>query len=236
MYSSSLSNSNNYFQRGNMPMQNKRRLGVLLGDVISSRALDRRDVFSQKVQAICDSVNQEFGDRLFAEFKILKGLDEIGGVLYGPAPVYKIISLIAEELHPVSMNFTFVYNYVDTALKTRDTAMMDGPAFHIAAAEMSELKKSQLTFYMACQDDLIDSAITGEVNLLLMIKKHWSSKQHRIVEQYKKVKSQKEVAARLNITQQAVSQALRSVRWKEIDAIEQEINGNLEQYEKMISQ
>lgn len=236
MCPSSPSNSNNYIQQRNAPMQNKRRLGVLLGDVISSRALDRRDVFSRKIQAICDSVNQEFSDRLFAEFKILKGLDEIGGVLHGPAPVYKIVNLIAEELHPVSMNFVFVYNYVDTALEARDTAMMDGPAFHKAAAEMSKLKKSHLTFYMACQDDLIDSAITGEVNLLLMVKKHWSSKQHMIVEQYKKVKSQKEVADRLNISQQAVSQALRSVRWKEIDAIEQQINGNLDQYELMIHQ
>lgn len=216
--------------------RHEKRLGVLLGDVISSRALDRRNVFSQKIQKVCESVNAKFSNQLFGDFKILKGLDEIGGVLKGPGPVYKIISLITEELYPVSLNFVFVYNIVDTALETRNTALMDGPAFHKAAIEMNKLKKSRLTFYMECQNELIDRAITGEVNMLSLIKKHWSSKQHKIARQYEMVKSQKEVAKQFNVTPQAISQTLRNISWKEINAIEQEINDNLEQYEKMISQ
>lgn len=233
---SNFPSSNGQYRATDAPgLHKKRRLGVLLGDVRSSRLIDTRDVFSKKINEACDSVNARFNNQLFAGFKVLKGLDEIGGVLHGIAPVYEIISMISEELYPVSMNFTFVYNYVDTALETGDTALMDGPAFHKAAGEMKNLKKSRLMFYMECQNELIDSAITGEINLLSLIKEHWSARQHRIVRQYKKVKSQKEVAKQLGVTPQAISQTLRSIAWKEIDVIEQKINANLEQYEAMIT-
>lgn len=212
----------------------KKRLGVMLGDVISSRRIEARNDFRVKLKDACNEVNSRFRNYLFADFKILKGLDEIGGVFTGIAPVYKIISLINEELRPASMNFAFVYDYVDTALETRDTAMMDGPAFHKAAGEMIKLKGSNLMFFMACQEKIIDSAMTGQINLLLLMKKHWSDKQHKVVRQYEKVKNQWEVAEQLNITQQAVSQTLRGVMWKEISAIEKEINSNLEHYEKML--
>mgnify|MGYP001599009998 FL=1 len=149
----------------------KKRLGVMLGDVVSSRRIEAREAFRVKIKDACSEVNSNFKDQLFADFKILKGLDEIGGVFNGLAPAYKVINLIVEQLHPVSMNFAFVYDFVDTALETKDTAMMDWPAFHKAASELFKLKDSNLMYFMECQEKIIDSAIAGQINLLLMTKK-----------------------------------------------------------------
>ncbi len=218
-----------------MDEQREKRLGVFLGDVVSSRQIQDRDAFRGKVQGACAKINAQFSSQLFADFKILKGLDEIGGVLTGIEPLYKIVTLISGQLQPVAMKFTFVRDCVDTALKTHDTALMDGPAFHIASSEITKLKSSNLMFYIKCQDEIIDSSIGGEINLILLIKKHWSAKQHEIVRLYEQVKSQKEVARLLQITQQSVSQTLKSVMWKEIYGIEQGINKNLELYERSLT-
>lgn len=206
----------------------KKQLCVILGDVISSRRVKDKEAFQNKLQETCNEINTLYADDIYAEFKILKGIDEIEGVLFDLSRSYDIISAILEKLYPNLMRFVLVDDYIDTAIESRDVAKMDGPAFHKASDIMGELKKSKLIFGISIEDKAIENLISGEINLILLFKKNWSAKQHLIVKEYKETGNQHEVAKRLGITQQAVSKALNRSLWEEIRHIEQGLNYALE--------
>lgn len=208
----------------------KQKLYVLLGDVISSSPIRNREDVQNKLVRTCEKINTTYAKDIYAKFKILKGADEIGGVLLTIANNYNIITTISEHLYPNLIRFVLVFDYVDTALRTRDVAKMDGPAFHKASDLMTALKKSKLMFDMCVGDKVIDACIVGQINLILLLKKNWSARQRDIVEKYKKAKNQYEVAQKLGITQQAVSKTLNRLMWKEINIIEKKLNTILSEY------
>jgi len=202
----------------------KRKLYVLLGDVISSRRISDRERFQNKFEEILEKINAAYVEDIFADFKILKGIDEIGGVLSTMSNIYKIINEILEQLHPNLIRFVLIFDYIDTGMESFDISKMDGPAFHKASDTMNTLKKSKLLFEMSVSDKMIDTAIIGQINLILFTKKNWSLKQHQIVREYKSTNNQDDVAKKLGITQQAVSKTLNKVMWKEIFQIEEKLN------------
>jgi len=203
---------------------------VMLGDVISSRNIKDKEAFQKKLEMACNEVNKVYSGDLYADFKILKGIDEIEGVLLSIADVYEIINTIQEHIYPYSMRFVLVLDYIDTAVDSRDVAKMDGPAFHCASDIIHDLKRSKLMFKMHIGDEIFDKTITGEINLIFMLKKSRSPGQHRILTEYKESGTQHETAASLGITQQAVSKALNRSMWKEISGIEEDLNHVLRTY------
>ena len=210
----------------------KQKLYVLLGDVISSSRISDRDVFQKKLEEACNEINASYVRDIYADFKILKGLDEIGGVLSSISNSYELLTTILERLYPDLMRFVLVLDYVDTALEARDVAKMDGPAFHKAAHSMQALKKSKFMFDISVGDNIIDTSIAGMINLTLLIKKNWTERQLQIVKEYKKGKNQAEIAKSLGITQQAVSKILNRSMWKEIKGIEGKLEYVLNEYMK----
>lgn len=208
----------------------RKRLYVVLGDVVSSRRLVDRREFQNKLEKTCEEINKVYAEDIYAEFKILKGTDEIAGVLSDLSNIYKIVSTIQEQLYPNYMRFAVVLDHIDTALESRDAALMDGPAFHKASDIMNKLKKSKLMFDMSVSDKIIDTAISGQINLILLLKKNWSPKQRLIVGEYEKTKNQSKIAKKLGITQQAVSKILGRSMWKEIKTIEGKLNQILRSY------
>ncbi|WP_456473808.1 SatD family protein [Candidatus Pyrohabitans sp.] len=208
----------------------RERLYVVLGDVVSSRRLVDRAEFQNKLEKTCKEINKTYAEDIYADFKILKGTDEIAGVLSDLSNIYKIISTIQEQLYPNYMRFAVVLDRIDTALETKDAALMDGPAFHKASDIMNKLKKSKLMFDMSVSDKIVDTAISGQINLILLLKKNWSPKQRQIVGEYEKTKNQSKIAKKLGITQQAVSKILGRSMWKEIKTIEGKLNQILRSY------
>ena len=201
-----------------------KKLFVLLGDVKSSREIKNRKLFQEKLIKVCNELNQEYQQNLYADFKILKGLDEIGGVLTEISNIYKIISKITNQIYPNTMRFVLVQNYIDTALNSKDVTKMDGPAFHKASERMKLLKKSKTFFDMETYNETIDSSLIIMINLMLLYKERWTKKQHQIIEEYEKTLNQKKVALKYNITQQAVSKVINNTKWNNIKNLENQLN------------
>ena len=201
-----------------------KKLFVLLGDVKSSREINNRELFQEKLIKVCNELNQKYQQDLYADFKILKGLDEIGGVLTEISNIYKIISKITIQIYPNTMRFILVRDYIDTALNSKDVTKMDGPAFHKASERMKLLKKSKTFFDMETYNETIDSSLIIMINLMLLYKEKWTKKQHQIIEEYEKTLNQKKVALKYNITQQAVSKVINNTKWKNIKNLENQLN------------
>ncbi|MFH0809880.1 MAG: SatD family protein [Pseudomonadota bacterium] len=204
---------------------------VMLGDVVSSRLIKSpREDFQARLENFCQVVNATFAPSVYGPFKILKGADEVGGVLTSVGCAYGLISLMLERLCPHLIRWVLTGGIIDTAVGTHDVAKMDGPAFHKAAELMSRLKRTQLLFDMSAGDDLLDQAVAGQINLLLLLKGRWSERQRRVAIEYDKAGSQHEVAQRLGISQQAVSKTLGGLRLREIKAIEDKLGHILAHY------
>jgi len=201
-----------------------KKLFVLLGDVKSSREINNRELFQEKLIKVCNELNQKYQQDLYADFKILKGLDEIGGVLTEISNIYKIISKITIQIYPNTMRFILVRDYIDTALNSKDVTKMDGPAFHKASERMKLLKKSKTFFDMETYNETIDSSLIIMINLMLLYKERWTKKQRQIIEEYEKTLNQKKVAFKYNITQQAVSKVINNTKWKNIKDLENQLN------------
>lgn len=213
----------------------KQKFYVLLGDVIQSRQIDNRDDFQKIIEKTCKNINTMYAEGIYADFKILKGIDEIGGVLSSMSNIYKIITKILDDIYPNTIRFALVFDYIDTALETRNITKMDGVAFHKASEMIKELKMSKLMFDMSVEDEMLDMSITGQINLIFLIKKNWSATQYNTVREYEKIKKQSEVAKKLRITQQAVSKNLKRSMWKEIRTFEEKINFILQGYPQHVN-
>ena len=212
----------------------KQKLYVMLGDAISSRRISDKEKFQKKIEETCKEVNSTYSENIYARFKILKGIDEIGGVLSTISNCYQIVITFQEQLYPNLMRFGLALGYVDTALETKDVAKMDGSAFHKASHIMNELKESKLMFGMSVDDEVIDIAIANQVNLILLLRKKWSARQRQIIKEYERVMNQYKVAENLGTTQQNVSGAINRSMWKDIKSVEKDINHIFSAYAKRL--
>ncbi|MDD2834820.1 MAG: SatD family protein [Methanothrix sp.] len=212
----------------------KQKLFVLLGDVVSSRQITDRDRFQSRLAELCSMINAEYANDIYAPFKGLKGLDEIGGVLKDISNAFNIIILISEMLYPCKMRCSLVYDFVDTALDSGDVAKMDGPAFHRASKAILELKETELLTRIAVEDEVFDKILEGEINLILLFKEARTLKQRKIIKEYELIKNQTKVAERLKLSQQYVSMTLKCTRWKMLKDLEEELNRSLHSYQQRI--
>jgi hypothetical protein len=212
----------------------KHKFYVMLGDVVASRKIKDKEAFQRKLEKVCLKVNRNFAEDIYADFKILKGIDEIEGVFLNIASVYKIMNTLLEQFYPHSMRFVLVLDYIDTAVESREVSRMDGPAFHRASDLMKDLKGSKLMFRMSIGNEIMDKTVAGEINLIFLLKKGWSPGQCRILREYMKTRTQNMTAKALGITQQAVSKALNRSMWKEISSIEDDLNYVLRNYPQIL--
>jgi len=204
---------------------------LLLGDIINSRDIRDREGFQDELIELFYETNKEFKDDIYADFKILKGIDEFGGVLKKPSKIYKIIKKLHENILPNKVRFVLAKGSIDVALKKKDVEYMDGPVFHRANELMEDLKKSKFYFELQVSDELMDSAIFGQINALMLIKNDWTKKQLSVIKKYKKLGSQNKVANEMGVTPQAISKNLNRSNYKKINKIEKKLNLQFERLE-----
>lgn len=204
---------------------------LLLGDVINSRKIKNREEFQDKLIGLLDEINQKFTDHIYADFKILKGIDEFGGVLKKPSKTYEMIKKLHENLLPKKVRFVLSKGVIDVALEKKDVEYMDGPVFHKANELMNDLKKSKFYFDLKINGELMESAIFGQINALMLIKNDWTKKQLSVIRKYKELGSQKKVANEMGITPQAISKNLDRSDYKKIKHIEKKLNLQFKKFE-----
>lgn len=205
---------------------------VLLGDVVRSRRIDDREAFRERLAETCAALNDDYGESIDADFRVLKGIDEVGGVLSSLRSVYGIVRDLFEGLRPYEMRLALAHGSIDVEADSRDVARMDGPAFHRAAELLSGLEEGDLLFDMDARDPTLDAALADEINLLLVVRQGWTDRQREVVEAYQRHGEQTAAARELGVTQQAVSDALRRSSWPLVDAIEERLASTLRRYDE----
>jgi len=203
-----------------------RRL-VLLGDVVNSRQVDDRKAFGDQLAEACAAVTDAHRDAFDAPLEPLKGVDEIGGVLTGPAVLYDVLDDLRERLHPQEIRIAVAAGEVDVGVDTGEVARMDGPAFHRTDELLADLAGSPLRVALDLDAAPLDDAIADEVNLLFRLKADWTDRQRRVVDAYRTTGSQSDAAAELGVSQAAVSQALSRADYATVREIETRLRRTL---------
>jgi hypothetical protein len=90
-------------------------------------------------------------------------------------------------------------------------------------------------FGMSVGDDIIDIAITNQVNLIQLLRNNWSARQRQIIKEYEKLNNQYKVAEKLGTSQQNISAAIKRAMWKEIKNVEKDVNDILYKYAQRIN-
>ncbi len=210
---------------------NKKLYTVLLGDLKHSRRIDDRGDFADKFSSYLQQLNSEYETEICAKLAFTKGIDEFSGVLNGPFRSYKICSGINEFIFPEQFRFIIVQGLIDVNPSSSDARIMDGPAFHKAAAKMEIAKKKGMSYIydLGEKEQVVSTCISEIANLISLIKDSQTNKQHEIGLLLRESKFQKHIAAQLGITQQAVSIAIKASYWKELLRAENTLNQLLEE-------
>ncbi len=209
---------------------------VLIGDVRDSRGIRDREAFRARLTDACEAVNRDHERELAAACTVLKGVDEIGAVLLSIASAYDIMRTLLEAIAPEVMRFVLVRGEVDVGLDSGDVALMDGQAFHAAAAAMGDLKRRKLALRLRAGDSVLDAAIEAEVNLLAIVRDVRSERQNEVIGVYERTGGQAEAARELGVTQQAVSSVLRRSWYKQTERIEQDLPRQFEEYARRLAE
>lgn len=203
-------------------------LYVLLGDVVDSRKIDGRTAFGRTLRTTCREVTAAHDDAFEAPLEPLKGIDEVGGVLATPVPLYDVLDGLRTRLQPHELRVAIAKGVVDVGADTGDVSRMDGPAFHRADELVSGLDGGPLRVALDFDDPPLDTAIADEINLLFDAKSRWTDRQREVVCSYRETESQRETASELGVSQAAVSQALSRASWPTIREIETRLRTTLQ--------
>lgn len=196
---------------------------MLLSDVAGSRKIKERRKFEKKLADALQKIGQQYSNVFETPIQVWKGLDETAAVVKQPWLLYEVMDAIDSALAPHKMRFVLVKAMIDIMPPNGDIARADGPAFHLAAAQMLELKKEGLKFSCSTGNPVLDKAWKGQVNLLWLLKSGWTERQRTVYKSYCRAGLQEQVASKLKITQQSVSKTLKSIAAAQVQALEQNL-------------
>ncbi|MFC3958523.1 SatD family protein [Halovivax cerinus] len=200
---------------------------VILGDVVDSREIADRDEFRETFTRARERVAETYGDAIVAGPSVLKGIDELGTVLSSVEPLYDVAITLQNVLYPHAIRLAVASGDI-TVGETDSVAHMDGEAFHRATELLESVERDGLRFGLDTGTRPLDTAVADEVNLLLAHRESWTDRQREVVTRYERASTQRAVADDLGISQQAVSNTLRSAEWPLIETIETRLRETLE--------
>lgn len=199
---------------------------VVMMDIIKSAKLTDRDELTRRLISAMKEVNQVYSQDLLAPFEITRG-DEFAAILIKIDHLYEIISVFQETLFPVEFRTVVAYGELNAGLESRQSSIIDGPAFQHADFMMRSLKKTSMTFSIDTGQKEWDRVIQAAINLLLLLWNGFTPLQQRIIRLYQKMGNQSRVAKKIDRTQQQVQAALERCRWELVDEAERSIKETL---------
>lgn len=187
---------------------------ALIGDLAASRELGagRRRGVQERLDELLAELNREFEASLLARLTITLG-DEFQGVLSDPGVLPDLTWRLAVGLPEMRIWTGVGRGAIETELRN-EAVGMDGPAFHRAREALDEAKTSRRHggVYEGFGDD--DPVLGGLARLVDRLRADLTDAQVEAVDLARRGMTQRDVAERLGVTPQAVSQRLAAAGWE----------------------
>lgn len=197
---------------------------VLTGDIVASSQLTlrERDAMLALLREIFWQIQAE-EKAIEKEFDLFRG-DSFQVLLNDPKPALRIalyirLKLIAdqEQFHPHDWDARIAIGLGEVTYQGREVATSDGPAFRNSGPVLDEMKGSERLKITASDKDF-NWEMRVATSLLDGVSSRWTSKQAQVMLEAMEGKKQGEIAAKLDISQPAVSKMLKISHWEAIEA------------------
>ncbi len=181
---------------------------VIIGDMVQSREIRERQKVQEAFQRALAQVQQEYKQGIVSPLTLTIG-DEFQTVLDQSDRFFAMIHCLEEYLPDIRFRYGLGVGEISTALNRKAAIGMDGPAFHFARQALEQARQMKRRFVFVCASPKIQARIDLFFNWIDTITAGWSKEKLQILHLSQLRLKQKEVAAKIGISQPAVSQHMR---------------------------
>lgn len=202
---------------------------VVVGELVDSESVDDREALRSSLDEGIERANEALDEHLVAPFSVLRGVEEIGGVLTTPEHSARALRELAEAVRPVETRFAVVYGEIDVGLATESVSRMDGPAFQEADRRLDALAADgrSVAFVDPDVEPWVRTLLADQLQLLFALKHGWTAHQAELVRAYRRTESMQAIADERDVSVQTVSQTLARANATQIMAVESNLDAAL---------
>ena len=180
---------------------------VLVADLVASRKIVERRAVQDRLRACLRQLNSKKREGLVSPYTITLG-DEFQAVLSAPDRFFRDALTVLIALYPVAVRFSCAIGEISTAINTKQTIGMDGPAFHEARATIESLKKTKSLFAIAGPDGAGLTLINHSLALVCHTIRDWPRSRLEILRGLYENRTVKQLARDLRVTDKAVYKSI----------------------------
>ena len=183
---------------------------VLIGDIIGSKKIPRRENFQRGFQRIIQKTNEEYRNHFLSPLTVTLG-DEFQGVLKNADAMFLLLHFVQinllEQTPDLHIRFSISYGEIDTDINRESAIGMDGSAFHLAREGIEYSKQEERLFFF--RSELPENEIINDLlNFVDITISAWNTIRIGILHHHRRGLTQKRIRELVGISQSAVSQNL----------------------------
>lgn len=198
---------------------------AIIGDIIRSRQITDRQFVQRRFLAMAAEASRLYAPAIESPFTVTIG-DEFQVLLRAIDRAPEIVEHVVQAMKPVELVFGLGIGAIHTDINPRQAIGMDGPAFHLARAALTQAKKKKPKIVYKS-----DAAAIELVNALHCFietcEERQTKRQQAVVAYVRQGYTQAAIAGRLGIRQQSVHDIINAAYVPEIKQAKQAIAGYL---------
>ncbi len=203
-------------------MQTDKKFIVVIGDIVSSRKVEKRNDLQQKLLDVFNGLNASDNENhLVSPYTITLG-DEFQAVYEKADHLFLDSIRILEETIPQKIRFSFGIGEISTELNRRQSIGMDGSAFYLAREGIEKLKETRGSYKFniyGLEDPKLEKLYNNILMIFSNLLEGWNSNRYTILRSTIAGKAVKEIARDLSITEAAVYKNISDGNIREMMAI-----------------
>ena len=191
---------------------------VLTGDIVSSRAVARRDSLQARVRQLLARLSKEFSEIVAVPLTISGG-DEFQGLFKLDGRVVSLVRCVQSGLHPVVLRVGVGIGAISTRFAPRSQEM-DGEAFAFSREAVLRARKHDAWLWFRTANPDFDLAANAIALLSGSVKSRWKQVHWRRAALRDKGWTTTKIARREGVSQAAVSLSLTHAGYPAVSAAE----------------
>lgn len=204
-------------------MQIDKKFIVVIGDVISSRKVEKRNDLQNKLLDIFDDLNSAANkNHLVSPYTITLG-DEFQAVYQKADHLFLDTIRILEKTLPQKIRFSFGIGDISTEINREQSIGMDGSAFYFAREGIANLKNQRGNYKFniyGLDDPELEKLFNNVLYIFSNLLEGWNKNRYFILRSTMEGKTVKEIARELKLTETATYMNLYDGSIREMIAIQ----------------
>lgn len=205
-------------------MQIDQKFIVVIGDVISSRIVEKRNDLQNKLRDIFNDLNNSaYTNHLVSPYTITLG-DEFQAVYQKADHLFLDSIRILEKTLPQKIRFSFGIGDISTNINREQSIGMDGSAFYYAREGISNLKDQRGNYKFniyGLDDPELEKLLNNVLYIFSNLLEGWNKNRYFILRSTMEGKAVKDIAKELKLTETATYMNIYDGSIREMIAIQE---------------